>query len=1734
MTTLTYQSHPEKINTRIQSLLVRVLHQTDARYLLLVHDLAGDFGFSSACFTSKEKIYEPGFSDYLKHFVEEEVKENVSYRLSAGIIEERLPGLSLFSYDLKAFEFLPVCSEVNRLGVLVLGYEELFPADQYSGDAMRELAEALSCEKQKLVVSKEKIYQLNKALITVQEPKPLGDILKHQINPLLNLYTSAIICAKDGKAANEYQFYFNPNELPGGCVHGLTAGLPHTIGADSYTYLYNQLRRSKDAEAYFDVHFDKYAEKDELHPFFSAFQNDGYRRATVVNLLRGTETVGFWVLIFKKDFDVSDLPDGILDATAVQLATTVHSINSFSQLIDAKKESEVLQSLNIDLAATRDERNLLKLIRTRLQNLFQFSHHFIYKINDDQMTVSPMLVDSQSRTQYHPSFPLVMNMNVNIADGIFNKALISSEPVIFDLTRLNERGQLPVYLQINYESGMKKVVMLALRVNSKVMGIWCIAFTGEQLILPRYLELIKTAAAPISIAVANIRINESLRERQAERDKLMDLSFDLTTVRSKAEFMQTIEPYLRKLFAFNNLSIFVDQDDYESRPFIYLSSGGISKNAVAFELEDPAQFKGARVYSRLFQSPDVSVVDADRLMEKAGRTAFLGTEHEEGMSTAVIIALRNDNRRIGVLSLYLQEGVQYSEQQLHLFKEVSYQIAKAVSNILYNEEIARRDREKELLLALSEDIAAVREKDQLIRVIDERLKPILKFTHISLSMKCSDDFVVSFLTDPDSASRGHRDYGQLQRQDIRQCADFINFVDTSPVPVIVSPQQDHEFKDLPKFLSVNFESGIEEILIARLFDGVSVFGYWALCFSCAGTVRANQFGFLQGIANQFSTAIYNISANLEIAGRQKENKLLIDLGNYTAGLRNYSQLMKLVSTELRDVFNFESCFIGVMEEGSPSFKVLLPERETGKFHHLETSMPDMLPGDLLQILMESDQPLIIKRTGEYEVFWNTVRAESDFEKAVITKFMHDGSLLAFWVMFFPDERGIDQSQFRMLKGINDQLSIAVANITIYERLANDERKKGMMLALSTKISSARNPTELLKMLAADLKTVLKFSHGSIVLFNNKEKTFALPWVLPSESKSSGHPRYTDITSLTPVYDGVADLALGSEKPLIVDIAAFPDQEKMPLYMQVSFECGMTHVVFVKLVINNEILGFWVLWYDIKPEGTNAYLESVEQIANVLAVPIFNISFNEQINRREQEKTNLLDFIDAIAGVKDKFELRKIFSHYLRNLCLIEDLCLHWLTEDKKSQYCYFWDDEGEYTGDDDFESIISSVYTTDDLVFRKLLAAEAAVKFSAQEMANDPEVPVYLKFLSSAASPDFIGVPLFKSREIVGVLFVRAYDSNTADQPLFKGLCAQLAIAVSDLIAAEMITRQLSEINSYKERLEEEKIYLKEELETSNYSEVVGSSPEIREVFQKVSQVASSESTVLILGETGTGKELIARAIHNNSPRSNKLMVKVNCAALPASLIESELFGHERGSFTGATEKRIGKFELASGGTLFLDEIGELPLELQVKFLRALQEREIERIGGKTTIKVDVRIIAATNRNLEQEIAEGRFRSDLYFRLSTFPILLPSLRDRRDDIPLLASHFVNRFAKKTGKAINMISQRAMQELLAYSWPGNVRELEHQLERSVLLTKGSTIKSIELPAGRPLSPAAATAEEPEPAQTIDDHERSLILRTLKQCHGKVSGAKGAAALLGVPSSTLNSKMKRLGIKKNFLR
>jgi DNA-binding NtrC family response regulator/PAS domain-containing protein len=355
-------------------------------------------------------------------------------------------------------------------------------------------------------------------------------------------------------------------------------------------------------------------------------------------------------------------------------------------------------------------------------------------------------------------------------------------------------------------------------------------------------------------------------------------------------------------------------------------------------------------------------------------------------------------------------------------------------------------------------------------------------------------------------------------------------------------------------------------------------------------------------------------------------------------------------------------------------------------------------------------------------------------------------------------------------------------------------------------------------------------------------------------------------------------------------------------------------------------------------------------------------------------------------------------------------------------------------------------------------------------------------------------------------------------------------IDVSERLRAEDdLRRAFDDIKELRDQLYRENLALREEIDvTRMFEEIVGSSPALQSALSRVSKVAPTDSTVLITGETGTGKELIARAIHKRSQRSSRAFVSVNCAAIPRDLIGSELFGHEKGAFTGALQRRLGRFESAEGGTIFLDEVGELPLETQIALLRVLQEREYQRVGGNEPLHADVRVVAATNRDLQAAIAEGRFREDLFYRLNVFPIEVPPLRERKEDIPLLVEYFVDRYASKAGKTITGINKKSMELLQSYSWPGNIRELQNVMERSVIICDSENLSVDESWLMR-RTPAADSSSQPL-SERLATQEKAMIEAALAEAKGRVSGPQGAAARLGIPQSTLDSKIKSLKINK----
>jgi transcriptional regulator with GAF, ATPase, and Fis domain len=845
---------------------------------------------------------------------------------------------------------------------------------------------------------------------------------------------------------------------------------------------------------------------------------------------------------------------------------------------------------------------------------------------------------------------------------------------------------------------------------------------------------------------------------------------------------------------------------------------------------------------------------------------------------------------------------------------------------------------------------------------------------------------------------------------------------------------------------------------------------------------------------------------------EKERKILLDLGNDLTKVREKNDLITLFSSRIKALFYFTHAIVTLIDHKDQTYTPFLldPVSSPIKDHPAYASLVAShfsLNEPFIQQVLKGDGPTSfiledIMDAPESPPFLK-VNYEGGGREILMTPLKSKEETIGFLHIYMDNTSHFTDEFKSIINGISPQISSAVSNIIKNEAIDHEEHINEVVLALSNDMVKVRDRQDLLKVITKDLKKAFGFSHSMMTVLDKTGKNYNIFLV---EGNGIALP--------TPVQDGIYDVASLYFKPLIFDMRSF-DRENVPLWFKRHYAKGSREMM-VKILPGNGITEYsLILFADQVNTFGEETISIIQRISSQLFIAASNIAANEAILERENEKSFLLDFSSDIAAVRTKDDLKSAISLVLHKVLNMKLAMIRVIEDDGITLSAYIYD---ESVFDKDNAAFKELAYKNIDIyeeLSARVLNSEGPVVFNVAEELKQGNNRPYIRLWGSTGFKNAFGAPLRVGNTNLGTLWLLTDDINLR---ILKGICAQISIAISNIRANEKVL-------SYKQKLEIENDYLKEQIRTT-YSEIVGNGEEMQKVYRLMSQVAESGSTVLILGETGTGKELIARALHNTSPRNSKLMVKVNCAALPVHLIESELFGHEKGAFTGAIDRRIGKFELANNSTLFLDEIGEMPLELQVKLLRVIQEREFERIGGKTTIKVDVRIIAATNRDLEVEVREGRFRSDLYYRLNVFPIQLPPLRERPEDIEPLADFFVAKFSKNIGRKVNGITAKVIQELRSYLWPGNVRELEHIIERSILLSDDHLLREIHLPRHK----SEVTQTISAAARTLEDMERSYIIEVLKRCRGKISGAGGAAEILEVPGTTLHSKMKKLSISK----
>jgi formate hydrogenlyase transcriptional activator len=666
------------------------------------------------------------------------------------------------------------------------------------------------------------------------------------------------------------------------------------------------------------------------------------------------------------------------------------------------------------------------------------------------------------------------------------------------------------------------------------------------------------------------------------------------------------------------------------------------------------------------------------------------------------------------------------------------------------------------------------------------------------------------------------------------------------------------------------------------------------------------------------------------------------------------------------------------------------------------------------------------------------------------------------------------------------------------------------------INSHRDPTELFSTLTAELRLVINFAFIGIARYD--ESSGGISWILSECEHDEEHS-----PSMCVPENNFFQSVYKSQRPLI--IPCVDQEQRFPPMMEALRNNGIQSACALPLTTVHRRIGILALGSNRSYAYSKEEVSFLSLVANQIALAIddaLNFEASRLATAELRQKTGELqrerDRLKLLLEVNNKVILNLNLRDLLRSISASVrrimqcDVVSVDLPEADAAHLRIYALDFPESKGFLREELLIQVDGSGPGRVFRSGEPLFGSTDAALQSLRCDIAVDEGIK--SGCL------LPLISRNRVLGVLALgrRQIENFTQnDVDFLMQVAGQIAIAVDNALA-------YGQIADLKDRLTQEKLYLEDEIRNErNFDEILGSSPALRRVLRQVETVAPTDSAVLILGETGTGKELIARAIHNLSQRRDRTFVKLNCAAIPTGLLESELFGHEKGAFTGAIAQRVGRFELANHGTIFLDEIGEIPLELQPKLLRVLQEREFERLGSSRTIRTDARLVAATNRDLAAMVEEQKFRADLFYRVNVFPIRVPSLRDRREDVPLLVRHFAQQFARRYNKRIETIPSETLNSLSRYHWPGNVRELENVIERAVILSAGPVLKVPLSDLKERMVPNTSTKND-----TLEEAERKHILGALEETRWILGGPRGAAARLGINRSTLQFRMKKMGI------
>ena len=1484
----------------------------------------------------------------------------------------------------------------------------------------------------------------------------------------------------------------------------------------------------------------------------------GIRQIIAGPLTYGGETIGMLCFNSKQEDFYTEEHLPLFKAISKQLSVATANVLANEAVLVEKAKVERLHFVS-EVMTGIQHRGQLQVAFDRIRRVFPFDNAGLFVLEEtgqqhyellDSETLHDDPVQQRLEQQFgkHACYPHV---------GSPIEAMMQANKVaLYDMAALlNHFPDYPQSAAVR-QAGLQQVVAAPLRQGGQVIGL--LNFNSKQ--ADRFSEadtaFVQAVAEQMSTVVSNILTNEREQEQRWFKEALLDITSAVAKIADRDQLVQVIQEELHNTFTFEDIGLFVFTQDRQALEDLTVKHPQISPSKLNAALHEnpennqPIPFNEESgmvdTINRLQEEGGVTIFNMQNFAQKFPAYQQSSTLKAFGYQDSLTALLTTGGQTLGFFCLNSLHR-NFAKKQFPLFQAISDQLAVAINNVLTNEHLIKEKQFKETLLSISEAVASIQNRSQLLKVIFEKVQPVLPFDAPGLFI--TDGGQHYELLDQEVTKDSHNEHvwqtvgvGPFTNQG----TIIQHTIDTQKSHIVPITQDMHPHG--PAMLA----SGLKQEIYGPLKSGGQIIGMFCLNSRQKDQYQETDLPLFQAIADQLATAVSNVLANERLVAEKQFKETLLSISEAVASVQGKKELFKVIISKLKPLFSFDSVGLFVVnqkEDYHVDWAADMPDIDESKGNQVffEQNIVGKLPHNNSSVAWAMQQCVaqngpVLQSFAQVPTHFSDHHAlatiiETGHREWLFTNLMVQGEVIGMFCINFFEKGSIRQTQFPLFQAIADQLAVAVANILSNEQLLEEKKKTEDLLTVTEAIANINSGPELIRVIFDKLQRVFPFDEAGLFHLDferQRERDLIVDYgydttVSSAQLKEQGLSGWLPLQKVTLYFVNQGPSFMSTE-----ELFATFDH---PHFNEHTKSFGFKQVIASPLKKGDETMGLLYFWSKTD-HFFNESLPLFKSISDQLSVALSNILANEDIRRREQENALQVAVVNALnSGSSWEEKLLGVARHLQAYVPF--DLMTVALSEERPDRLGY----AVERIGHEEYRLLSAEAFLRlTQLSVLRYQELRSQHTYSDIFVANGDDFveccqqdPIKRAVAQAFSMQANLTVPLPLSRRghfQLAFYCKRAAGYQPAHQQLMRKIVPSLTLALEKLVAYD----EIRELNA---RLSQEKTYLEEEIKTHyNFGQIVGESPALQAVFTQIGQVAATDSTVLLLGETGTGKELVARALHEGSPRQRHSLIKINCAALPPQLIESELFGHERGAFTGAVQRRIGKFELADSSTIFLDEIGELPMELQSKLLRVLQEKEFERLGSNQVRRVDARVVAATNRDLEEEVREGRFRQDLYYRLNVFPIHLPPLRERGDDIPLLATFFVQKYVTKFKKRLPPLTDAQLRELTRYSWPGNVRELEHLIERAVIQANRQ-IGILNIPISLPSSNALATflAEGTSPKafvpQPWKDTEVEILINTLRYCGGKVRGEGGAAQLLGLHPNTLESRMKKLDIRRQHV-